>query len=99
MTKRINVRLPERLVQETDTLAKVKHKNRTDMIKEAIYAYLCDHKEEEGFREEMTDLYLKGELSFEELEQVIGRRDAEAARSSKNILERGDEMADEMAGT
>ncbi len=96
-TKRVNVRLPEKLVREADGIAKVEHKNRTELIKEALTNYLQKHEDEEEFKEKVVDLYLEGEISYEILEAVIGRRDAEAAKASKDILERGDEIAEKMA--
>lgn len=96
-TKRINVRLPEELVREADGAAKVEHKNRTGLVKEALADYLQSFEKEEGFKEKAVDLYLDGEISYEVLEALIGRRDAEGVKASKDILERGDEIAEEMA--
>lgn len=96
-TKRINVRLPEELVREADGTAKVKHKNRTELIKEALADYLQKSERGEEFKEKAVDLYLDGEISYEVLEALIGRRDAESVKASKDILERGDEIAEEMA--
>ncbi|KXB04621.1 CopG family transcriptional regulator [candidate division MSBL1 archaeon SCGC-AAA382A03] len=97
-TKRINVRLPERLVREADGIAKVEHKNRTELIKEALNDYLQKFEREEEFKEKIVDLYLDGSISYDILEAVIGKRDAVAVKTSRNILERGSELADEMAG-
>lgn len=94
----MNLRLPEKLVEEADGVAEVKHKNRTELIKEALDDYLRKHKGGEEFKKEIVDLYLEGEISYEVLKTIIGRENAEAARSSKEILERGEEIADRMAG-
>lgn len=96
-TKRINVRLPEKLVRGADGIAKVKHKNRTELIKEALDDYLRKYEDEEEFKEDVVDLYLDREISYEVLETLIGSRDAEAVKASKDILERGDEIVEKMA--
>lgn len=45
----------------------------------------------------MTESYLADELSFGGLVDVVGRRDAEAIRASKRLLDRGDELAERLA--
>lgn len=45
----------------------------------------------------MVELYLDDEIGFETLVEFVGRQDAEAVRTSKNLLDRGDELADELA--
>lgn len=96
-TKRINVRLPEKLVRETDGIANVEHKNRTELIKDALRDYLGKKEADEEFKEKIVDMYLDDEISYEVLKAIIGRKDSEAARASKEILERGEKIADEMA--
>jgi hypothetical protein len=49
------------------------------------------------FKESIVELYLDGRISFEVLTEFIGRQDAEAVKSSKNILEGGEGLADELA--
>lgn len=96
-TKRVNFRLPEELVRQADIAAEVTHKNRTELLVEALRAYLQEIESEEGFREAVTELYLADELPFEGLVDVVGRQDAEAIRASKRLLDRGDELAEELA--
>lgn len=96
-TKRVNFRLPEELVRQADIAAEVTHRNRTELLVEALRAYLQEIESEEGFREAVTELYLADELPFEGLVDVVGRQDAEAVRASKRLLDRGDELAEELA--
>jgi metal-responsive CopG/Arc/MetJ family transcriptional regulator len=96
-TKRVNIRLPEKLVQEADGIAKVRHKNRTELMKEALTDYLRKLEDEKGFKEEVVDFYLDDEISYDVLKALIGKRDAEAVRASKDILEKGDRLAGKMA--
>jgi metal-responsive CopG/Arc/MetJ family transcriptional regulator len=96
-TKRVNFRLPEELIAQADIAAEVTHKNRTEVLIEALRHYLEEKESEESFREAVVELYLDEQITFEDLADVIGRQDAEAVRSSKNVLDRGEELADELA--
>lgn len=96
-TKRVNFRLPEELVTQADVTAEVTHKNRTEVVIEALRQYLADKESEEGFREAVVDLYLADGIDDETLVDVLGRQDAEAVRASKEVLDRGEELADELA--
>lgn len=96
-TKRVNFRLPEELITQADIAAEVAHKNRTEVLIEALRQYLEQIESEDSFREAVVELYLDGEIEFEKLAEVIGRQDAEAVRASKTVLDRGEEIADELA--
>jgi len=94
---KVNFRLPEELVQRADVAAEVSKKNRTEIVKEALQAYLDDIEGDEKFRETVVDLYLDDQIGFEVLKEFIGRQDAESVRASKTILEQGDDLADDLA--
>lgn len=94
---RVNFRLPESLVEKADVAAEVTHKNRTEIIIEALQAYLDEVEDDETFKEAVVDLYLDDRLSFEVLKEFIGRQDAESVRASKTLLEQGDDLADDLA--
>jgi metal-responsive CopG/Arc/MetJ family transcriptional regulator len=96
-TKRVNFRLPEELVTQADIAAEVTHKNRTEVLIEALQQYLEEKESEESFREAVIELYLDDQIDFEDLVDVIGRQDAEAVRSSKNVLDRGEALAEDLA--
>jgi len=96
-TKRVNFRLPEELVTQADVTAEVTHKNRTEVVIEALRQYLADKESDERFREGVVDLFLADEIEFDTLVDVIGRQDAEAVRASKDVLDRGEALADELA--
>lgn len=96
-SKRVNFRLPEELVSQADIVAEVTHKNRTEVIIEALQQYLAEKGQEESFRETVVELYLDDQISFEKLTELLGRQDAESIRASKQVLDRGDEIAESMA--
>lgn len=96
-TKRVNARLPEKLVTQADAAAAATHKDRTEVIVEALRQYLTDKESDEEFREAIVELYLNGEIEFEQLAAVIGQQDAEAVRSSKQLIDRGEDIIDDLA--
>lgn len=96
-TKRVNFRLPDDLIEKADVAAKVSHKNRTEIIKEALQEYLQEVEDQEEFKEAVVELYLDDEIGFDILKEFIGRQDAESVRASKTLLDQGDELADELA--
>jgi metal-responsive CopG/Arc/MetJ family transcriptional regulator len=96
-TKRVNFRLPEELVAQADIAAEVTHKNRTEILIEALRRYLEEVGSDESFREAVVELYLDDQVEFETLVDVIGRQDAESVRASKRVLDRGEEVAEKLA--
>lgn len=97
-TTRVNFRIPDELLEKADVAAKITHKNRTELVTEALREYLAGVEDEDAFNEELVELYLEGEIDYEVLKSFVGRRDAESIRASKAILDRGDELAEDMAG-
>ena len=96
-TTKVNFRLPDDLVEKADVAARVTHKNRTEIIKDALYEYFHEVEDDEAFKEAVVELYLDEQIEFETLKAFVGRQDAESARASKTILDQGDELADELA--
>lgn len=96
-TTRVNFRLPEELLKKADVAAEITHKNRTEIIKEALQQYFEEVEDDEKFKEEIIELYLEDQIGFETLKEFVGRQDAEAVQASKSVLEQGDELADELA--
>ena len=95
---RVNFRLPEDLVDKADVAAEISKKNRTEIVREALQDYIEDIENDEKFKEAVVELYLDDQIGFELLKEFIGRQDAESVRASKTILDRGDNLADELAG-
>lgn len=93
-TQRVNFRLPEELVTQADIAAAVTHKNRTEILIEALREYLNEIESDEQFRESVVELYLDEQIEFDTLADVIGRQDAEAVHASKEVLDRGEALAD-----
>jgi metal-responsive CopG/Arc/MetJ family transcriptional regulator len=98
-TNKVNFRLPEELVEKTDVVADLTHRNRTEIVKEALRAYFEEIEDDNGIRGTVIECYLNDEIEFETLVTFVGRRDAEAIRSSKRLLDRGEDLARDLADT
>jgi predicted DNA-binding protein len=96
-TKRVNFRLPEELVEQADVAAEVTHKDRTEILVEALRRYLAEIEDDEEFRDAVVELYLDGTVGFDTLAGIVGRQDAESVRASKELLDDGETLADELS--
>lgn len=96
-TTRVNFRIPEELIEKADVAAKITHKNRTEIVTEALREYLDDIEDEDAFKEALVESYLDGDLDYAVLKEFLGRQDAEAVRTSKALLDQGEDIADELA--
>lgn len=96
-TKRVNFRLPEELVTHADVAAEVTHKNRTEILIEALRQYLEEKESEEHFREAVVERYFDDQIEFDTLKEIIGRQDAEAIRASRAVLDRGDDLVEKLS--
>jgi metal-responsive CopG/Arc/MetJ family transcriptional regulator len=96
-TTRVNFRLPEDLLEKADVAAEVSRKNRTEIVTEALQAYLADIEDDEAFKQAVVELYLDDQIGFDVLTEIIGRQDAESVKASKTILEQGEELVDDLA--
>ena len=93
--KMVTMRLPEEIIEELDALAKLQHTNRSSLIKRALLSYLEEQKDE-GLKEKAVELYLEGKLSYKQLELLVGKEDARAVKASKELLEKGAELAERL---
>lgn len=96
-TTRVNFRIPDELLDKADVAAEITHKNRTEIVTEALREYLESVEDDEAFREAVVELYLGDRIEFETLREFVGRQDAEAVRASKALLDDGDDLADDLA--
>lgn len=96
-TTRVNFRIPDELIEKADVAAKITHKNRTEIVTEALREYLDEIEDTEAFKEELVERYLADDIEYEVLETFVGRQDAEAVRASKKLLDQGNDIADDLA--
>lgn len=97
MTIRVNFRLPERLLEKADVTAEATHRDRTEIMKEALREYLGNFEDDENFKQNVVELYLDEELGFEQMKAVIGKKDAESVKATSEILNNSEEKASKLA--
>ena len=87
---RVNFRLPEELIEKADLAAEVSHKNRTEIVVEALREYLDEMEDQEQFREAVVELYLDDRIGFDDFQELdirIGRiEDAEGIEGADDLL-------------
>jgi len=89
--------LPEKLLKKADVMAEIMHRNRTELMKEALRDYLGKFESDEEFKEKVVELYLDEELEFEELKTLIGNQDAESVKATAEVLNSSEEKSDGLA--
>lgn len=95
-TRRVNVQLPDELLEKATIVAMTTDRNRTEIVAEALREYLKDFEHDEKFKEDLIEGYFDDEIGFDSLAEFVVREDAEAVRSSKSILEQGEKIADNL---
>jgi predicted transcriptional regulator len=97
--KRVQFRAPRGLVDRADSLAAVLETDRTDILISALREYLRDAAHSDEVKQEIADAYYDGEITYDELKDLVGREEAANFRVLKAQLtdEFVDEVAEEMA--
>lgn len=84
--RRVQFRAPERLVKRTDALAAVLETDRTDVILSALRDHLRNAAHDDEIKQEIAGAYYDGEISFEELRELLGHEEAANFRVLKQQL-------------
>jgi len=93
---RVHFRAPERLIEQADALAAAEDKNRTDVLVEALRAYLSDASNKEGVQQAIADAYYEDRLEYEQVKAIVGTQQAQNFRLLKQQLT-DDSISDELA--
>ena len=94
---RVDVRLPDDLIEKSDAAANVRNESMSEIVTEALRSYLDDIEEEAAIQEDLVELYLDEEISDRAHRAFVGRQDAESVRASKALLDQGDAVATDLA--
>lgn len=96
-SKRVQFRAPEQLIEQADILATAEDRDRTDILIEALRAYLSESAKSDDVKRDIANVYYEDSIQYEELKAVLGPKEAENLRLLKNQLENR-ELAEEVAG-
>ena len=83
---RVHFRAPERLIEQADALAVAEDKNRTDVLVEALRAYLSTASNEEAVQQAIADAYYEDRLDFAQTKAIVGTETAQNFRLLKQQL-------------
>ena len=84
--KRVQFRAPHRLIDRTDALADVLGEDRTDILVTALREYLQEATHDGALTQEIAAAYYDDEISFEQLEALVGTEEAANLRVLKRQL-------------
>ena len=84
--KRVQFRAPHRLIDRTDALADVLGEDRTDILVTALREYLQEATNDDALTQEIAAAYYDDEISFEQLEALVGTEEAANLRVLKQQL-------------
>lgn len=93
--KRVQVRVPHRLLDRTDALGAVLGDDRTDILVTALRRYLRKVTQDEAVRQEIAAAYYDDEISLDQVDALVGTEAAANLRVLKRQLD--DAFVDEFA--
>ena len=95
-SKRVQFRAPEQLIEQADVLATAEDRDRTDILIEALRAYLRESSESDDVKRDIANAYYEEIIDYEEMKTLLGPKEAENLRLLKDQLENR-ELAEEVA--
>lgn len=84
--KRVHFLAPNPLIDRADTLATVLNADRTEVILTALREYLRDATHDDRLKQEIADAYYDDVISFEQLKDLVGHKEAANFRVLKQQL-------------
>jgi predicted transcriptional regulator len=86
-SRRVHFQSPEDLVERLDAVAEVFDTDRTDLLIEAMRAFVQETADDEEFQELVAARYYDDQLAFEEVKRLVGTETAQRFRLLKSDLE------------
>lgn len=92
----VSRRIPSSIQQKAQALAIAEDKNSTDLMINAIQTYISERTESENVRQQIADAYYNDELTFEQVEELVGPEQAGNFKVLKDQLE-NESLREELA--
>lgn len=96
-SKSTTVEMPDELLQKTDVVAGTRDESRSVVVTEALETYLTELETEKAFKQKLVGHYLDREIGDGALDVFLQRRDAEAVRSARQVLDDAESLAKRMS--
>lgn len=84
--KRVQFRAPEQLIAQADVLATAEDRDRTDVLIEALRTYLSESTDSDDVKRDIANAYFEETIGYEEVQSVLGPKEAENLRLLKDQL-------------
>jgi len=91
--EQISMRVDSRLLKELDQIAKAEFKRRSDVVRDALVAYVKQEIEIRQIKEMVTKQFLEGELGFDDFARIVGFDIAQQLKIGKETLKESIERA------
>lgn len=76
-TRRVHFNSPQRLVERADAMAALLHKDRTDLLNEALREYVEETAAQDSFQQLVANEFYEDRLDFETVRQLVGTEAAQ----------------------
>ncbi len=84
--EQISMRVDSRLLKELDQIAKAEFKRRSDVVRDALVAYVKQEIEIRQIKEMVTKQFLEEELGFDDFARIVGFDIAQQIKIGKETL-------------
>lgn len=85
-TQRVHFHSPEHLIERVDAIATIFHKDRTDVLNEALREYVSETASDDSFQAIVANEFYEDRLDFETVKQLVGADAAQRFRLLKRDL-------------
>ena len=86
-TQRVHFHSPEHLIERVDAIATIFHKDRTDVLNEALREYVSETASDDSFQAIVANEFYEDRLDFETVKQLVGADAAQRFRLLKRDLD------------
>jgi hypothetical protein len=86
-TQRVHFHSPEHLIERVDAIATIFHKDRTDVLNEALREYVTETASDDSFQAIVANEFYEDRLDFETVKQLVGTDAAQRFRLLKRDLD------------
>ena len=91
--EQVSMRVDSRLLKELDQIAKAEFKRRSDVVRDALVAYVKREMEIRKIKKMATKQFLEGKLGFDDFARIVGFDIAQQIRIGQETMKESIERA------